>query len=386
MRFVVIFPLLALLVYFRGVTPAFADRRVRIALAAVLAAGALFPSVVRFIGGSMVAPDLPRWVMFTGGVLNLFVFTAGVLVVWREAASVLLRIAGVPFAFLGRLKWLAAAIFSASALAVPYGVYQATEHVAVRDVEVIYPNLPEALDGTTIVQISDTHASSLIRADALARAVDLANALNPDITVVTGDIADGEVAARAKDVEPLKNLRAKYGVWGVEGNHEHYVDYDGWMAVYKSLGISMLANESAAVRINGEQFNIVGLTDPKALEFGREAPDFEKAARGLNTDAFTLLLSHQPKYARRWAGRADLMLSGHTHGAQVFLLYPVLSMTNAGFVRGLYDVGGPDGRILKLFVHSGTYVWNGFALRLGSSGEVVRLILRRAPGGRNNTH
>ncbi|MDO4936453.1 MAG: hypothetical protein Q4E62_00885 [Sutterellaceae bacterium] len=97
MRFVVIYPLLLLFIVFRGIWPAFDSKKVRLWLIASLIPGALFPAVVRFIGGSMVAPDLPYWVVIVGQFCQMYVFCLGAILVAREAVSVPARILGLPF-------------------------------------------------------------------------------------------------------------------------------------------------------------------------------------------------------------------------------------------------------------------------------------------------
>lgn len=369
---------MALYSFLRCAWPAFTSKCLRWCLGLVLAFGAAFPAVVRFIGGSMVAPVLPKWVMYVGSACTLYVFTVVSLVLIREATSLLLRIFGVPLATLGRSKIIATAIFAGSILIVPYGMYLATEHVVVREVEVPIARLPAALDGLTIVQLTDIHASVIVDAKHVERVVEMTNALEPDLVVITGDMVDGTIADRLGDVRPLANIRARYGVFGVEGNHEHYVEYDKWMQAFPSLGITMLTNASQSLVIAGERVTIAGLTDPWSSHDGTQAPDLQKALAGRDPNDVVILLSHQPKFAADYADRVDLMLSGHTHGSQVLLMYPIVHATNKGFVRGLYDVVSKAGRVMQLYVSSGTYVWNGFPMRLGTRGEVTRLRLKKA--------
>lgn len=376
MRFAVIYPLIAAFVILRLIWPAFKTRRTRIALIALLVPGALFPAVARFIGGSMVAPVLPQPVMIIGGLLQNFTFCLFALVLLREAASIPARIAGLPLPWLGRCRPLSAALIVIAAAASIYGTWQATQALAVRDVTIPVRGLDARLEGLTIVQLSDLHVSSAFGRERVERVVEAVNALKPDLIAVTGDFVDGTVPERGEDLRPLSRLSAPLGVWGCEGNHEHYVDYEGWREFLPRLGIRMLFNEHETIDVRGTRMVVAGLTDPMgALRYGREAPDSAKAFAGAPRDAFRLLLLHQPKFAPRVEGRADLILSGHTHGGQVFLLYPVVSKLNNGFVSGLYSIAGG----VKVYVNAGTDVWNGFLLRLGTIGEITRITLARAP-------
>ena len=127
--------------------------------------------------------------------------------------------------------------------------------------------------------------------------------------------------------------------------------------------------------MNGAPVVIAGVLDLMgALRFDREKPDAAKALAGAPEAAFRLMLAHQPKLAPRIAERVDLILSGHTHGGQIFLLNPIVSKLNDGFVSGLYVL--KDG--VKLYVSPGTNVWNGFLLRLGTADEITLITLKAA--------
>lgn len=383
MRFVVIYPLLALLIYFRGVRPAFDSKRVRFWLMASVIPGALYPAVSRFIGGSMVAPDLPYWIVIVGQYAQMYVFCLAGLIVVREVVSIPARILGLPFTWLGRCRPLAVAIFASALVLDVYGVVSAVNNLTVKRVTVQIDHLPQALEGMTIAHLSDIHASLLVRSDRVQRIVNETNALKPDAVMITGDFVDGTVAERKDDLAPLKDLKAPLGVWGVVGNHEYYVDLEGWMQYLPKLGIGMLYNEHAVLTRNGTSFVVAGLLDPMAERYGLELPDIEKAMKGAPKTDFTILLSHQPKWAAKYVDQAQLMLSGHTHGAQVFALKPIVSKLNSGFAEGLYTVADPrSGAKLRLYVSPGVDVWNGFALRLGTRGEIVLLTLTGKPDNR----
>lgn len=375
MRFVVIYLVLALVIYVRGICPVVHDRRKRLWYLLAVLPGAFFPSVTRFIGGSMVAPDLPVWVMYVGSIFQNFTLLVGILVIGREILSIPLRIIGLPFPYLGRNRIVAGTILGLSVAFSCLGMFKSVISLEVVEQEVAVKDLPVELDGLRIAQLSDLHVSSVFTRDRVEEIVERTNALKPDLIALTGDFVDGTPQKRGYDLEPLKNLKAKYGVFGIEGNHEHYVDYDGWMRFMPTLGMTWLKNASASVQINGKTVSVIGLTDPMAQRYGRELPDIEKASANVPAQtSLRLLLSHQPKYAALYKGKADLMLSGHTHGGQVLALNPVVGKLNNGFIRGLYDVGE-----LKLYVNQGTDVWNGFLLRLGTVGEISLLTLKRAP-------
>ena len=110
-----------------------------------------------------------------------------------------------------------------------------------------------------------------------------------------------------------------YGVWGCEGNHEHYSGLEEWLEVFPKLGIRLLRNEHTLLQRNGQSLALVGLTDSMAGRFGRETPDMRKAVSGIPEGSAHSSRAPSGR-SRRWAEEdpaAILQLSGHTHGGQI---------------------------------------------------------------------
>ncbi|MBD2750692.1 metallophosphoesterase [Microvirga sp. BT688] len=206
--------------------------------------------------------------------------------------------------------------------------------------------------------------------------VERSNSLGVDLIVVTGDLIDGSFGARQADVEPLRGLHARDGVWVIPGNHEYFFDYGRWMRHYASLGMRVLANDHAVLKRGDGELVLVGVTDLSASGSKYPAPDLAAAVAGAPSDAPILLLDHQPRNAAKAAAwGVALQLSGHTHGGMILGLDRLVARGNNGFVSGPYTVGG-----MTLYVNNGTGLWPGFALRLGRPSELTRITLRRAPG------
>jgi len=195
------------------------------------------------------------------------------------------------------------------------------------------------------------------------------------LIVVTGDLIDGSFDARRTDVEPLRGLYARDGVWVIPGNHEYFFGYKAWMRHYASLGMRVLANDHTVLTRDGGSLVLAGLTDLSAPGTHHPAPDLAAALAGAPSDALIMLLDHQPRNAAQAAAQGvALQLSGHTHGGMILGLDRLVARANNGFVSGQYTVGG-----MTLYVNNGTALWPGFALRLGRPSELTRITLRRAP-------
>ena len=267
----------------------------------------------------------------------------------------------------------AVSLLGLSMLIAAIGSYSALSQPSIYRLDVPIKNLPNALDGFTIVQLSDIHASPLLDRNRLVKIVERTNALKPDLIAITGDIVDGKTEARLIDVLPLKDLRAQYGVFAIEGNHEHYVDYDAWMATFPTLNLILLENTHRILNIHGAKLAIIGITDPMSARYHREYPNLEKAMTGVPSDAISILLSHQVKYSRDHAKYPiSLQLSGHTHGGQIFGMHWLAQIINKGFVKDKYQIGD-----MLLYVNRGTGLWYGFPIRLGIPSEITLVTLKK---------
>jgi uncharacterized protein len=175
--------------------------------------------------------------------------------------------------------------------------------------------LPQAFDGFRIVHLSDVHHSAFTSREQIARAVETANRLKPDIIALTGDYISHDRQYAAPCAEELGRLRARHGIFAVLGNHDHWTDAALITDLFKAEGIKVLINEGMRFEHKNAAFWLAGVDDTMV---GLE--DISLALAGSSDDEMRLLLAHNPIVLRR-AARAgvDLVLSGHTHGGQVAL-------------------------------------------------------------------
>lgn len=273
-----------------------------------------------------------------------------------------------------RWRYARAGLLVPACAVVAFGMVNALKMPEVREHDVVVPGLPPELDGMTVALLTDIHSDRIVTGRRVRAIVDRTNARNPDLTVVVGDVVDRRVAVQRDAVRPLGDLRAKYGVYGVPGNHEYYAGYAEWMEFFNSIGVTMLENRH--VLIADGRIALGGVTDPAAERMDMEEPDVEKAFAGAPNGSMKLLLAHQPKLAPdALSAGVALQLSGHTHGGMVRGLDWIVAGANAGMVSGEYDYHG-----MKVFVSNGAGQWNGFPVRLGRDSEIALLRLRGAKG------
>jgi len=201
-----------------------------------------------------------------------------------------------------------------------YGFVEERFHFRVREVEIPIANLPLALDGLRITQLSDIHIGAYMPAAQLRRAVSMANELNGDLAVITGDFVTGRADPLEECIAALSRLRAPLGVWGCNGNHEIYARAEAKSAaLFQRFGMKLLRQENAEVRRRGSALNLIGVDYQRQRDGqGEPAPMLLGLEPLVRRDVPNILLSHNPNSFPRAAELGiELSLAGHTHGGQV---------------------------------------------------------------------
>jgi hypothetical protein len=250
----------------------------------------------------------------------------------------------------------------------------AAEALALRVQRVRVPlrRLPAEMSGTRIVQITDLHFGGSTGPEYLARVVEAANALDPDLVAITGDLVDGPATTLAPALAPLANLRARHGVYFVTGNHEYYHGGAEWVAALAELGIKVLRNERVVIGEGERSFDLAGVDDRSAVHYRiGHGHDLPKALAGRDHARELVLLAHQPASVRE-AAKYDvgLVLSGHTHGGQIYPFKYLLYLEEP-FVDGLHQL-----RDTYIYVSRGAGYW-GPPMRVGAPPEIAEVTLVR---------
>ena len=169
------------------------------------------------------------------------------------------------------------------------------------------------LKGLKIVFASDFHIK-FYEEKRFIKIVNMINAENPDLILSTGDFFSGyknkSTLPLEKIINHLKNLKSAYGFYTSLGNHDFYRGNDVVTKELEDIGIVVLSNNNAQVRIKDKVINIAGVED---LKTGH--PDVSKAME--NIDGTTILLTHSPDVFKDVPQSVNLTLAGHLHGGQV---------------------------------------------------------------------
>ncbi|MGB9700912.1 MAG: metallophosphoesterase [Thermodesulfobacteriota bacterium] len=251
-----------------------------------------------------------------------------------------------------------------------WSFYEARQ-ISVTRIEIPLRGLPKELDGLKVVQISDVHFGMINGQEKLTQIVRMVNDLSPDIVVITGDLVDESIAHMEEMAIPLSQLRARWGVFAITGNHEFYAGVERTVTIMKEAQVNVLRNEKRTLP-GGLQ--ILGIDDPSGSKRLRHpVPEITNLFSTLEPDKPSIFLCHQPIYfAEAAAHRIGLQLSGHTHGGQLF---PIILISRLFYplTPGLHHQEES-----YLYVSRGVGTW-GPPLRLGSPPELV-LVKLRSPG------
>lgn len=221
----------------------------------------------------------------------------------------------------------------------------------------------------TVVQLSDIHVGRTIKGDFVEELVSQTNQLTPDIVVITGDLVDLPLDRIHKDLNPLSQIKAP--TYFIPGNHEYFHDLDDTIHYLEILGIKPLLNDCVTIGDKDKHFNLIGVTDIAGERLDVLPPDIKQAYKKISTDKPCIVLAHQPKFIERMNNhRCDLMLSGHTHGGQIFP-FGFLVMMAQPYLAGLYQ----HNKDQQIFVSRGTGYW-GPPLRILAPSEISRIVIR----------
>lgn len=241
--------------------------------------------------------------------------------------------------------------------------------------EVRVTGLDPRHDGVRIAQLSDIHVGHLTPRQHVRSAIDSANAANADLIVLTGDYVCWKREEVAQAGEQLAGLQAPR-VLAVLGNHDYFVHGNGVRLALERNGYEVLRNQTTIASVRGAPLAVVGVDDPVTRH-----DDLDAAFAGAPQKVNRVVLCHAPDRAPKIAERgADLVLSGHTHGGQMYvkgITDRIMKRVGLNYRRGMYEVG--TAQKAQLYVTPGIG-FSGITRRFGEGthAEVAVLTLRAA--------
>ena len=277
---------------------------------------------------------------------------------------------GFGFWWRARVQAVRAGAACAGVLLAAFATFQGMRAPLIVEQEVVLARLPQALDGTVVVAVSDIHLGAQRRSDWLARRVEQINALQPAAVLMLGDQVEDNPVGEPQLAPTLRGLRAPLGVWAVTGNHEFYGDVETTVREFREGGVRWLRDRQVEL---APGLVLAGIEDiGAAMRRGGRLTDGLARTLPAAAKGATILMSHIPAGAvvdEAHARGVDLMLSGHTHGGQIWPFSYAVQNRFPRFI-GAHDIGS-----MTLYVTRGAGSW-GPRMRLWQPGEIVKLTLR----------
>jgi hypothetical protein len=298
------------------------------------------------------------WLLFTWSVLG-------------AVARLLLAVSGVPNPV--RCRSVTVVVLAIVVVLAVVGYVEAMRVPRVRTVDVVLPRLGRAFDGLRVVVLADTHFGPIDRKSWGIRVVAAVNGLAPDVVCHVGDLADGTVAQRRSQVDPLGDVRAPAGRFYITGNHEYFSEAQQWLDHMADLGWAPMHNRHQVLTRGDDRLVLAGIDDPTGAGSGLagHGPDLAAALAGVDAELPVVLLAHQPKQVSRAAeAGVDLQISGHTHGGQIWPFHYLVRIDQPS-LRGLSRHGART----QLYTCGGAGFW-GPPLRVFAPSEITVLVLR----------
>ena len=264
----------------------------------------------------------------------------------------------------GRRKAVFALLFLLAFHTVASG-WRLAQNVVVENIEVKSRKIEQ---DTRVVQISDIHFSRVIDERFAEKIVPIINGLRPDLVLFTGDYMDKGIADPHKIAGIMRKIEAPMGKFAISGNHEFITGYFDCLDFIEQNGFEVMDGRVSEI---GRNIVLGGVMDRSAEHANVYYHEDFKVLRQFKSENFNIYLKHRPELADGDQTHFDLMLSGHTHGGQIFPFTILVKFSNR-YLSGLYGLG--NGALL--YVSRGTGSW-GPPVRFGATPEITLIELKR---------
>lgn len=240
------------------------------------------------------------------------------------------------------------------------------------EIDIALNDLGWNFNNLKILNLTDIHLGQWINPEYLDELMDYVNTLNVDLITLTGDYFSYNLHDYDESLEKsLKKLKARYGKFGVLGNHDHWMSAEKIRTIFKNSGIIDLSNDVFTLKKGGDYLNICGVDSCTVC-----ADNLDKVIEKMPKNIPSILLAHEPDFAKESSqtGLFDLQISGHSHGGQFiipkFETTPFRGPNSTKYPVGLYKVGD-----MIQYTSKGLGT-NSFRIRINCKPEITIITLK----------
>ena len=235
----------------------------------------------------------------------------------------------------------------------------------------------KAVGNFRVALLSDSHTGTTFHGDGFAEHMKEIEKQNPDVVLVAGDFVDDDTTKEdmIRCCQALGEMKTTYGVYYVFGNHDkgyYPSDYRGYtgddlIAELEKNGVTVLQDQNVLI---DNRVYIIGRQDrSEEVEKGNGRADMSTLTKNLDDGKFSIVMDHQPDdYEAQAASGVDLVVSGHTHGGQLFPLMNIENITGLGGDDKVYGYEKRDNT--NFIVTSGISDW-AIKFKTGCRSEYV---------------
>lgn len=242
--------------------------------------------------------------------------------------------------------------------------------ITIKTLHLSLPKDDGRLNELNIAFAADLHLSTIDGEKLLAKIVEKINSVKPDIILFAGDVVDdkAEVLKSRGIGQSFKYLKAKYGIYAINGNHEFINGVGPSVKFLEEYGMKVLRDGSELI---DRGFYVIGREDVAMNQFtGKKRKTLANIIQTVEENYPLILLDHTPvKLEQAEENGIDLQLSGHTHHGQI---WPGNIITNL-----IYEIS--SGYLKKgdtqYYVTSGAGTW-GPPVRTGSKSEILNIKIK----------
>ncbi len=268
-----------------------------------------------------------------------------------------------------KTKTIVGLVISIIVFVVVVGGFINTKLIAIKKYSINVDKKTGSLKSLNIVMASDLHLGTINGKMFTYKIVDKINKLKPDIVLLTGDVIDEDIKSVLRDSVgvALLELKSKYGVYAITGNHEYIGGVNDAVKYLTSHKIQMLRDNFVKI---DDAFYIVGREDRDSKRFADyKRKDLYQILEGVDKSFPVILMDHQPfKLEEAEQNGIDLQLSGHTHNGQIwpfnFIVDKIYELAWGYRIKGN----------THYYVSCGVGGW-GPPIRTGSRPEIINIKL-----------